>query len=151
MLLGVTQRTLSNWERGRARVSYSAYELLRILGGYALPGKAWAGWSIRGDALYSPEGLAFRAHEAAYWSLTCSMARDWQRQYYEAASPSSCKQAAQGCAPLSRDGRLTGVGAAGPPAAPAPSAPLFAPVSGWGCAGTVTPAHAPTGWSPRRD
>ncbi|MDP2242343.1 MAG: VC1465 family Xer recombination activation factor [Burkholderiales bacterium] len=79
-VLGVTERTIRNWEASRARVPYSALELLRVLGCYGLPGSAWAGWSIRGDALYSPERLAFRAHDAAWWSLTCSMARQWQQE-----------------------------------------------------------------------
>ncbi len=56
-LLRVTVRTVRNWEQGKARVPYSAFEFLRISSGYALPGAPWVGWSIRGDALYSPEGL----------------------------------------------------------------------------------------------
>lgn len=87
-LLRVTVRTLRNWEQGKARVPYSAYALLCIHGGYALPGEAWAGWRIRGDALYSPEGLAFRASDAAWWSLTCAMAREWlQMREQGAAAP----------------------------------------------------------------
>jgi len=85
-LLCVTVRTLRNWEQGKARVPYSAYALLRIHGGYALPGEAWQGWCIRGDALYSPEGLAFRASDAAWWSLTCAMARQWLQMREQGAA-----------------------------------------------------------------
>lgn len=84
-LLRVSVRTLRNWEQGKARVPYSAYALLRIHGGYALPGEAWQGWRIRGDALYSPEGLAFRASDAAWWSLTCAMARQWREMREQGA------------------------------------------------------------------
>lgn len=82
-LLKVTVRTVSNWERGAVGVPYSAFKLLRILSGYELPGEAWAGWCIRGGALWSPEGKSFQASEFAWWSLTCSMARRW-REAYEA-------------------------------------------------------------------
>lgn len=87
-LLRVTVRTLRNWEQGKVRVPYSAYALLRIHGGYALPGEAWQGWRIRGDALYSPEGLAFRASDAAWWSLTCAMARQWLQMRQQGAAAS---------------------------------------------------------------
>jgi transcriptional regulator with XRE-family HTH domain len=80
-LLQVAPRTVRNWEQAKARVPYSAYALLRIASGFELPGDAWRGWRIHGDALYSPEGLAFHAHEGAWWSLTCAMARSWQQAY----------------------------------------------------------------------
>lgn len=40
-LLDVTTRTIQNWETGGARIPWMAYRMLRILTGYALPGKAW--------------------------------------------------------------------------------------------------------------
>ena len=84
-LLGVTARTVANWENRRVRVPYSAFKLMRILSGYALPGDAWAGWCVRGDTLWSPEQRAFRPYELAWWGLTVSMARAWRRMY-EASS-----------------------------------------------------------------
>lgn len=48
-LLDVTARTIQNWETGGARIPWMAYRMLRILTGYALPGKAWEGWSVHGD------------------------------------------------------------------------------------------------------
>ena len=77
-LLRVTQRTVQNWESGRVRVPYSAYKLMRILRGYELPGNAWRGYTLRGDTLWSPEGLAFKAADHRWWSLTCRMAAEFR-------------------------------------------------------------------------
>ena len=40
-LLDVAVRTAQNWEIGGARIPWMAFRMLRILTGYALPGKAW--------------------------------------------------------------------------------------------------------------
>lgn len=84
-LIGVSERTVRNWEAGRVGVPYSAFKLMRILSGYALPGEAWAGWCLRGDTLWSPEQRPFRSHELSWWGLTVAMARAWRQQYQ--ASP----------------------------------------------------------------
>ena len=76
-LLGVTVRTVCNWEAKRCRVPYSAFKLMRILSGYALPGEAWEGWSVRGDTLWSPEQRPFRPADVAWWGLTVAMARQF--------------------------------------------------------------------------
>ena len=80
-VLHVSDRTIRNWEIPNRRVPRLAHQLLRIHYCYELPGEAWRGWRLVGDRLYSPERLAFAAHEAAWWSLTCAMARQWLRQY----------------------------------------------------------------------
>lgn len=36
--------------------------MLRILTGYALPGKAWDGWSVHGDRLIAPNGRWYEAN-----------------------------------------------------------------------------------------
>lgn len=77
-MLHVTVRTLQNWETGNIRVPYSAFRLLRIFTGYELPGSAWKGWKLFGDALWSPEGKKFTAADLGYLSLTFSMARQWR-------------------------------------------------------------------------
>ncbi len=76
-VLGVQPQTIRNWEAGRSRVPYSAFKLLRILGGYALPGEAWRGFYLRGDTLWSPEGKPFQASDLAWWGLTVAMARSF--------------------------------------------------------------------------
>jgi transcriptional regulator with XRE-family HTH domain len=73
-LLRVSERTVQYWESGRVRVPYSAYKLMRLLRGYELPGAAWRGYRLTGDTLWSPEGLAFKAADHRWWSLTCRMA-----------------------------------------------------------------------------
>lgn len=50
-MLQVTYRTWHNWESGRIQVPYAAFKLLRILTGYELPGDAWKGFWLSGDAL----------------------------------------------------------------------------------------------------
>lgn len=77
-LLRVSERTIQYWESGRVRVPYSAYKLMRILRGYELPGHAWRGYTLRGDTLWSPEGLPFKAADHRWWSLTCRMAAEFR-------------------------------------------------------------------------
>lgn len=77
-LLRVTERTIQNWESGSVRVPYAPYKLMRILRGYELPGEPWRGYRLRGDTLWSPEGLAFRASDHRWWSLTCRMAAEFR-------------------------------------------------------------------------
>lgn len=43
-----------------------AFRMLRILGGYGLPGAAWEGWTVQGDQLIAPNGFSFSAAELAY-------------------------------------------------------------------------------------
>ncbi|MCW5604006.1 MAG: helix-turn-helix domain-containing protein [Burkholderiales bacterium] len=89
-VLGVAPRTVRNWEAGRSRVPYSAFKLLRILGGYALPGQAWRGFYLRGDTIWSPEGRSFQATDLAWWGLTVAMARtfrEWRSRMFSPAIP----------------------------------------------------------------
>ena len=74
-LLDVTARTIQNWETGGARIPWLAYRMLRILSGYALPGKAWEGWTIHGDRLYAPNGRWFDANSMQHIEQVFAMAR----------------------------------------------------------------------------
>ena len=85
-LLHVTERTIRLWETGQVAIPYAAYKLLRILTGFELPGEAWAGWSIRGNTLWSPERRAFNASHLSYMWLTFAMARNWQEMVLKAES-----------------------------------------------------------------
>lgn len=78
-LLGVSERTVRNWETGKVSVPYSAYRLMRVSVAYELPGDDWRGWSIRGDTLWSPAGQAFEVWGMGYLALVFSMARQWLR------------------------------------------------------------------------
>lgn len=77
-LLRVSARTVQYWEAGTVRVPYAAFKLMRILRGYELPGTAWRGYRLVGDTLWSPEGLAFKAADHRWWSLTCRMAAEFR-------------------------------------------------------------------------
>jgi DNA-binding XRE family transcriptional regulator len=80
-LLDVTTRTIQNWETGGARIPWMAYRLLRILAGYALPGKAWQGWTIHGDRLYAPNGRWFDANSMEHLEQVFAMSRLWRQDY----------------------------------------------------------------------
>lgn len=78
-LLHVTGRTVALWEAGKTGIPYAAFRLLKIHVGFELPGKAWKGWSIRGDTLWSPEQRPYRAGYLAYQWLTFAMADSFRR------------------------------------------------------------------------
>lgn len=81
-VLGVSERTIRNWEKGRAAIPYSAFKLLRILTGGELPGTEWQGFWIKGGELWTPEGKRYDAAELAYVSNVFAMARYWLRDYH---------------------------------------------------------------------
>lgn len=89
LLLGVTVRTIGNWETGQNRVPYTAFKLLKVLTGYELPGDDWEGWSLRGDTLYSPDGRSFKAWELMQLELVFSMARLWREVLYPKSRPTA--------------------------------------------------------------
>lgn len=80
--LDVTGRTIQNWETGGARIPWMAYRMLRILCGFALPGKGWEGWTLddRGN-LFAPNRRHFTAGELEHLEQVFSMARLWQKMY----------------------------------------------------------------------
>jgi transcriptional regulator with XRE-family HTH domain len=78
--LQVHVRTLQNWERGRVRIPYSAFRLLRVRAGLAAPANGWDGWFFGADGvIWSPEGRSFLASEMSYLSLVFAMARAWRK------------------------------------------------------------------------
>ncbi len=79
--LDVTPRTIQNWETGGARVPWMAYRMLRILRGFALPGLAWEGWSLRGAVLFSPAGRSFDAVWLQNVDLVFSQAKLFRQMY----------------------------------------------------------------------
>jgi transcriptional regulator with XRE-family HTH domain len=86
-LLDVTTRTIQNWETGGARIPRMAYKLLRILAGYALPGKAWQGWTVHGDRLYAPNGRWFDANSMEHLEQVFAMSRLWRQDYLARKHP----------------------------------------------------------------
>lgn len=80
-ILHVTSRTVANWECGANRIPYSAFKLLRCISNGQLIPDAWQGWTIKGDALYSPVGRTFRVYELTYLANYFTMARYWKADY----------------------------------------------------------------------
>lgn len=79
--LDVTGRTIQNWETGGARIPWMAHRMLRILRGYALPGKAWEGWTVQGDTLIASNGRHFTAGELQHIEQVFAMSRLWRQDY----------------------------------------------------------------------
>lgn len=86
-LLQVSVRTIQNWETGGARIPWMAYRMLRILRGYSLPGKAWEGWTVRGDTLYSPTHRAFPAGELFFLQNVFAQAKLFRELYARSGKP----------------------------------------------------------------
>ena len=80
-VLNVAVRTVQNWETGGARIPWMAYRMLRILTGYALPGKAWENWTVHGDRLYAPNGRWYEANSLEQIEQIFGMARLWHQDY----------------------------------------------------------------------
>lgn len=76
-LLEVDIRTIRNWENGSVRIPYAPFRLMRMHGGYALLGKAWEGWALWGEKLFTPSGRSFEPHELQYVGNYITMARFW--------------------------------------------------------------------------
>ncbi len=76
-LLDVTHKTLQNWEKGRVRIPYTAYRVLKIKVGYVFNDEFFKDWFVRGDTLWSPEGRGFKPHELRYIANYFWMARRW--------------------------------------------------------------------------
>ena len=79
--LDVTPRTIQNWETGGARIPWMAYRMLRILRGYALPGKAWEGWSVRGCLLFPPVGRPMDLVWLEQFQYVYAQARLWRQGF----------------------------------------------------------------------
>ena len=78
--LAVSVRTVANWETGKARIPFSAYQLLRITRNGGLPGFAWRDFYVLGDVLVSPEGKQFAVADLKWWALTCEQAKAWRSE-----------------------------------------------------------------------
>lgn len=80
----VTERTWHNWEIGAHRIPFAVYKLCRVLAHMELPGDAWAGWSIQGANLVTPEGRIIRPQDGAWWSLLVRNANAFMSAFNEA-------------------------------------------------------------------
>ena len=80
--LGVTVRTIRNWENGAARIPYPAFKLIRMRAGGIVQAPGWEGWRFgRGGALYSPCGRSFLSWELYHIRHMFSMAQHFRELY----------------------------------------------------------------------
>lgn len=85
--LGVSVATVRRWDRGQRRVPWIVVRLLRLmrLGDLGALAPAWDGWRLDGDALWSPEGFAYRAGEVGWWGLLVAQARAFRTRHGSAS------------------------------------------------------------------
>ena len=102
-LLGVSVRTVGNWETGAARVPYAAFKLLRaILKGDTLqPG--WEAYRFVRGRLVTPEGYAFGLGDLAWLSLLVQRA-NFQSLAGVASRKASGEAASLGLVPSTTSG-----------------------------------------------
>lgn len=78
--LGVTERTIRNWEKGGTRIPYPAFRLIRMRAGGIVHALGWDGWRFgRDGALFSPEGHAFQPWELSQLRLVFRMAEHFRK------------------------------------------------------------------------
>ena len=89
--LGVSLRTVRNWERGVNRIPYPAFRLVRMRARALVHVEGWDGWRFdRGGALVSPDGRTFQPWELQNLQLVVSLAR----RYIEARKPAPLRAVA---------------------------------------------------------
>jgi len=74
--LGVSVRTMRNWETGSNRIPYPAFKLVRMRAGAIVHVEGWEGWRFARDgALVTPDGRTFKPWELQHLRLVVSLAR----------------------------------------------------------------------------
>ena len=82
--LGVSVRTVRNWETGCNRIPYPAFKLVRMRARALVHVEGWEGWRFdRHGALVTPDGRTFQPWELQNLQLVVSLAR----RYIEARKP----------------------------------------------------------------
>lgn len=73
-MVGVSLRTVGHWETEKARPTYAAFKLLRVLRHGDLIDPKWSGYRLIRGKLVSPENHSFEPSDMTWWSLTVRMA-----------------------------------------------------------------------------
>lgn len=74
--LGVTRRSITNWENGTRRIPYPAFKLVRMRAKALVHVEGWDGWRFARDgALVSPAGHSFHSWELDQLRLVVGLAR----------------------------------------------------------------------------
>lgn len=81
--LGVSMRTVQNWDHGHRRVPWSAVRLMRLLrqGDLGALNDDWDGFKIVRDKLVTPDGRGFTQAELRRWWLTVEHAHLFLKRY----------------------------------------------------------------------
>jgi DNA-binding XRE family transcriptional regulator len=74
--LGVTRRTMYNWENGKSRIPFPAFKLIRMRARSIVHVEGWEGWRYARDgALVTPDGRSFQPWELQNLQLVVSLSR----------------------------------------------------------------------------
>lgn len=74
--LGVTRRTIYNWENGKTRIPFPAFKLVRMRARSIVHVPGWDGWRYARDgALVTPDGRTFQPWELQNLQLVVSLSR----------------------------------------------------------------------------
>lgn len=81
--VGVSARTVQQWDAGRCRVPLSVIRLLRLrrLGDLGAIEPTWAGWTLNRNGLWSPDGKRHDAFMMTRWWIVLEQARLWRADY----------------------------------------------------------------------
>ena len=86
--LGVSVRSVYNWETGVNRVPYPAFKLIRMRAKAIVHVEGWEGWRFARDgALVTPDGRSFQPWELQNLQLVVSLARRYVEARHPAAVP----------------------------------------------------------------
>ncbi len=95
-VLGVTVRTLRNWENGAYKIPYSAFKLIRLHAGGIVHAPGWDGWRFgAGGALFAPDGRSFKSWELYHLRHVFSMAEHFRKLHSGRREAASAGGAAQ--------------------------------------------------------
>lgn len=86
--LGVSVRSVRNWETGANRIPYPAFKLVRMRAKAIVHVPGWEGWRFARDgALVTPDGRSFQPWELQNLTLVVSLARRYMEARKSAAVP----------------------------------------------------------------
>jgi len=92
--LGVTRRTMYNWENGLTRIPYPAFKLVRMRAGAIVHVPGWDGWRFARDgALVTPDGRTFQPWELQNLQLVVGLARRYMESRKPAPMPAVADKA----------------------------------------------------------
>jgi len=81
--IGVSVRSIRNWETGVNRIPYPAFKLVRMRARAIVHVEGWEGWRFARDgALVTPEGYSFQPWEIQNLRLVVGLARRYVEARY---------------------------------------------------------------------